>query len=315
MNSAFDLGTLAPPPDFRYVGLHPDPGNSIRILLAAVGAGAACGLLFGHGFARAALSTVAVASTTLALARPRRARRSPGARAGNMAIVPWGVLVESEDSSRVLRWAAVERVHLHLIFGRDQGTPTSSYSFVTVETEHESFSGRAFGAVALERLVVHLEAYAREAAHRVALDLEGVRPGEGPIEPDFEPLLLSARAFVESAPASQALDLPPAGYRKTSTRAGSFRSIEVLRNILRDRTDHTIDPRAFAAVVAAELRATELADDLVALVQSPHPFIAAVARVAARKLGVATSRAGALDEVAPFLLGRDIDALRAWGAA
>jgi hypothetical protein len=72
------------------------------------------------------------------------------------------------------------------------------------------------------------------------------------------------------------------------------------------------DPRAFAAVVAAELNAAELAPELVALTQCPHPLVAAVARQAARKLGVPKARTGTLDEVAPFLWEGDRARLDAW---
>jgi hypothetical protein len=51
---------------------------------------------------------------------------------------------------------------------------------------------------------------------------------------------------------------------------------------------------------------------LLELVQSPHPLLAAIAKVAARKLGAPTSRAGALDEVAPFLHTEDMEAMAAW---
>jgi hypothetical protein len=201
-----------------------------------------------------------------------------------------------------------------MIHGRDGGTATTRWSLVTVETEHERFTGRAVGAVSLERLMVHLDAYAREAAHRVALDLGGEQASEGPTEPDCEPLILAARAWVESGAGSEVLDLPPAGYRNGALHKGGGRAVEVLGSVLRDRLARRVDPRAFAAVVAAEIRATELVDDLVLLVQSPHPVIAAVAKVAARKLGAPTARVGALDEVAPFLMGPDVDSLASWAA-
>jgi hypothetical protein len=86
----------------------------------------------------------------------------------------------------------------------------------------------------------------------------------------------------------------------------------VLRRILRDRTPKPSDPRAFAAVVAAELHATELVPELVALAQCPHPLIAAVARQAARRLGAPRSKTGTLDELSPFLFESDRIGLEAW---
>jgi hypothetical protein len=160
-----------------------------------------------------------------------------------------------------------------------------------------------------------VQAYARESAHATALDLAGATPGEGPLEPEFEPLLAAARAFLGSAPASSRLGLPPGGYRSAGLVAASPGAVDELRSILRDRTEKPCDPRVFAAVLAAELRATELAEDLLALVQSPHPLLAAVAKVAATKLGVPSARAGAVDEVAPFLMPNDVDALVSWSKA
>jgi hypothetical protein len=309
---------LAPSPDFRYVGLFPGPRVRFGVLAAGVGACAAVGASLCHvAMERAVLLTVAAGLIALAFAgfgSPYVSRRS-GGNAFEMAIVPWGVLVESDHAVRALRWAAIQRVQLSMVHGRDHGTPTTRWSLVTVDAIGERFSGRAMGAVPLERLTVHLDAYAHEAGHRIALDLGGQRAGEGPIEADCESLLMAARTWIESATATQMLDLPPGGYRRTTHLSASRRAVEVLGAVLRDRTGHEVDARAFAAVVAAELHATELADDLVALVQSPHPVIAAVARVAAQRVGVPTARVGALEEVAPFLLGRDVEALTAWGAS
>jgi hypothetical protein len=88
--------------------------------------------------------------------------------------------------------------------------------------------------------------------------------------------------------------------------------VGVLRRILVDRTPRAADPRAFAAVVAAELDARELAPEIIPLTQCPHPLVAAVAKQAARKLGVSRARTGTLDEVAPFLWEGDRARLEAW---
>jgi hypothetical protein len=309
---------LAPSPDFRYVGLFPGPRVRFGLLAGALGACSAVGATLCHApVGRGVLLTVAAGSAALAFAgvgSPYVSRRSGGS-ALELAIVPWGILVESDHAVRAMRWAAIQRVQLQMVHGRDHGTPTTRWSLVTVDAIGERFSGRAMGAVPLERLTVHLDAYAQEASHRIALDLRGERAGDGPIEADCESLLMAARSWIETAPASRMLDLPPGGYRRTTQLAPSGRALEVLGAVLRDRTDREVDPRAFAAVVAAEIRAMELEEDLVALVQSPHPVIAAVARVAAKKLGVPTARVGVLDEVAPFLLERDVEALSAWAAS
>jgi hypothetical protein len=263
------------------------------------------GVVVGMNTRAAALFALA-ASTALAI----RAARSKRTLTATMAVVPWGILVDPDYSPRILRWAAIKRVHVEIFYGRDAGTATTLYSVVTIETEHERLSGCAAGAAPLDRLLAHLEPYTREQSHAIALDLDGDRPSEGPLEPECEPLLSSARAWIESAPASMRLELQ-ASYRGVFGGA-SPRTAEVLRGVLRDRTGRAVDPRAFAAVIAAELGVREVIDDLLALVQSPHPVIAAVAKTAARKLGAATTRTGALEEVAPFLSERDYQVLAAW---
>jgi hypothetical protein len=128
-------------------------------------------------------------------------------------------------------------------------------------------------------------------------------------------LLASARDWLDSARAVSHLELVPAGYRRSSSLAPTPRAVEVLRHVLRDRTPRPADPRAFAAVVAAELRARELVPDLVTLTQCPHPLLAAVARQAARKLGAPRAKTGTLEEVSPFLFESDRTRLEAWATA
>lgn len=309
------MDQLAPLPDFRYVGLEPVAPVRSRYWTGAALAGAASATLAaadGLG-ARSLLLGAATAMVSMLFLRGQSTPSAGPLR--TLAIVPWGILVDHEEQPRVLRWAAVKSVHVETHFGRDTGSTTTLYSRVTIETEHERFGGRAYGAVSIERLLAHLKAYAEEQTHTVALDLEGSLHGQGPIEPDCEVLIGAARAFLESAPASSQLELPAMSYRSPAARATTPRTLEELRRVLRDRSRRTVDPRPFACVLAAELSAVEVVDDLVALVQSPHPIVAAVAKQAARKLGVSTARAGSLEEIAPFLLEEDTRALEAWAAS
>jgi hypothetical protein len=309
------MGALAPAPDFRYVGFEPSPSLGARFLAGTVIGGASVGaalgraLTLGEAFLGAALAASGIAYLW-------RKAHGPGPLFGKtgvpLAFVPWGILVEEDGALRVLRWAAVRRVHLHVIYGRDVATPSTLWSVVTVETDRDRYTARAPGAVPLESVLANLDAYAEESSHSIAMDLDGENKGEGPVEPDFEPLLSAARAFVDSAPASTRLSLPSASYRRTSARAAADETIEELRRVIVDRTPRAVDPRPFAAVLAAELHATELARDIVKLVQSPHPFVAGVAKAAARKLGANPARAGSLDEVAPFLLDEDVEAMEDW---
>jgi len=308
---------LAPAPDFRYVGFFPGPRRGIGLLGGVVAAGAGLGTGIWHAFGpRGAFASglVAVATAAYSMHRLRWGPRAPrvAARSVPMAIVPWGLLVDHHDHPRILHWAAITRVHIETTFGRDQATDSALWSYVVIETPRERFMGHTPGTVPLERLTVHLDAYASEAAHAIAFDLDGAQAGRGPEEPDCEPLLHSARAYVQTSSASARLGLEAASYRRITSRHASVRTLDTLRSILRDRTDRPVDPRPFAAIVAAELGAQALTSELIALVQSPHPIVAAVAKAACQRLGVSHARVGTLDEVAPFLRESDLATLQAW---
>jgi hypothetical protein len=314
---------LAPTPDFRYVGLEPSPRLGARTWasLAATGATLGAGALHALGLRGALVAAVAASAAALALRRTRgpsvtRVNASRGSERRDgvaMAIVPWGVLVQPDLEPRILRWAAVKRVHVEMIHGRDGGTPTTLWSIVTIETNHERFAGRAAGAIAIERLVAHVDAYADEQAHAIALDLDGSRAADGPHEPVIESLLAAARSSALGGRDGMRLGLPM-GYRNAGSHA-SIETIDVLRGVLCDRSPRSPDPRALAAVLAAELGASPLTRELQSLVQSPHPIVAAVAKAAAGKLGVDAAKVGAVSEVAPFLHDADVDALQRWAPA
>lgn len=308
--------SLAAAPDFRYVGLEPgqDLGPRVAASLFLAGGGVGAGLLRELGLLHAALGAF-VAATGLALVwrRVSAPLRGAGTRRVPFALVPWGVLVE-DDSPRVLRWAAVRSLHVHTMYGRDAATPSTLWSYVTMRTEHELFAGRTPGAAPLDRLLAHLEAYASEQNHAVALDLDGERASADLLEPEFERILAAALEMLLSEPSSHRLGLETS-YRSTGPRAASHATVASLREILRDRREHPLDRRPLASVVAAELGLREVVPELVALVQSPHPMVAATAKAAALRLGAAHSRVGGIDEVAPFLPQEDVDALRAWIAS
>ncbi|CAN5449926.1 hypothetical protein BH09MYX1_BH09MYX1_11020 [soil metagenome] len=232
-----------------------------------------------------------------------------------IAVVPWGVIVEDDRYPRILRWAAIRRVHLQSVYGRDEGTPSTLWSFLDVETDHERYAGRAAGAVPLEGLLANLAAYTRESSAKIALDLDGLQAGEGPTEPDVGSLIAAAEDALHAPPTSSRLAVPHAGYRGVPLRNASAETVVALREILGDRSSHDPDRRPLAAILAGILGARALIPDLLDLVQSPHPVVAAVARAAAQRIGAPASRTGRIDEIAPFLHDEDVLALNAWNAA
>ena len=306
---------LAPAPDFRYVGLvpHQDLGAKVAASLFLAGGSVGAGLLRELGLLHAALGAF-LAATGLALVWRRVAAPMRRDATGiPFAIVPWGVLVDQVDAPRVLRWAAVRSLHVHTMYGRDAAATTSTlWSLVTLQTEHELFAGRTTGAAPLERLLAHLEAYSREQDQRLALDLDGdAASAAAPLEPEFERVLGAAHELLLSPPSSHRLGIETS-YRMTGGRVAGTEALASLRAILRDRRTSQIDRRPLAAVVAAELGLRELVPELVALVQSPHPMVAACAKAAALRLGGAGAKVGVIDEVAPFLPLEDVEAITAW---
>ena len=284
------------------------------VACGAVAAGVAASPL---PFAQGAVAYLGVGAALALLLR--NSRRAAGQRRGAsgssrlaLALVPWGVLVESGGGSRALRWAAVKNVEMTIVHGRDDLTPITRFSLVRIDTAGGALVGYASGAAPLDRLVAHLGAYAGEQDCAISLDLEGERAPGRNHEPQCEPLFSAARSFLDSGAGYAALALPSATYRTAWSRAASDDTLDILRAVLAGRDAEPVDRRPFAAVVAAELHATSLVDELIALVASPHPLVASVAKAAALRLGAATSRVGSLDEVAAFLAPADLDALTAW---
>ena len=312
----------APPPDFRYVGLSPAQGRAsphLAFAAAGVSSGLAGLLLFYGGPEAPALvmSLVAGGITAVALSEHGafRAVKRPSASPMAMAIVPWGVLIQPDgaEGARVLRWPGVRSVSVDFVHTRDAaGTPSTSWSFVTIETGRERFVGRTAGPVALERLMAHLGAYAQESSLPVALDLEGTE--SGPIvgmEPVIAPMLGRVRDLLRSGAVFEALSLEGGSYRGDYARGAGEATVAALREALRTTTA-AADPRVIAALLAAELGASALVPDLLRLVTAAHPGVAAAAKAAALRLGAEPNRAGSLDEVAPFLLDEDLASLEAW---
>jgi hypothetical protein len=309
-----------PPPDFRYVGLQPAP-SSREVMLGAAAAGAATFALavaLGGGPEPGTLTAASLVGVTTALLAARRrgpTERGPRSSRAPIAIVPWGVLILAETAPRILRWAAVRAVRVDLVCEMDAATPLTRWSVVHIDTERESFAGRAPGSVALERLEAHFERYAEEAARPIALDLDGTTALDAPLEPVFELLLAEARRLLHGGALSERISLPPASYRDPRGAAVSDEALILLRARLESSGGEQADPRPLACLIAAETGATELAALVVGLTTCPHPLVAAVARAAALRLGTDVQRAGSLDELAEFLPEADLDQLRGWCGA
>ncbi|AUX45978.1 hypothetical protein SOCE26_074800 [Sorangium cellulosum] len=306
-----------PPPDFRYVWLHPERGSTGAFAAAGTaglaGISAAC---WSAGSQALSLGLMAMGSALGVLALARAEPRLPvqrGAREVTMAVVPWGILVNPDTDLRVLRWPAVRRVRVDVSHTMRGGTPAVVSSLVTVHTERDVLAGRAAGAVDLERLLANLEGYAQEAARPVAGDIEGQTAlGDGVTEPIAAELLQAADAVCTTSRGSAQLALPGGGYRTAATRAAAPETVSVLRSALAWSHDCPADPRPLAAILAGELGAAELVPELLRLASSPHPVAAAFGKAAALRLGAPPNRAGSIDEVAAFLFEEDVEIGKQW---
>jgi len=306
----------AQPPDFRYVGLVPGRSPVARIGVTTVPIAASGALLWTTGHQAIALVMTLATSAWAAVALARHGLlglSARGAREVSMAIVPWGVVVSPDTEARTLRWPAIRSVRVDASHTLRGGTPVIESSLVTVETDREVFAGRSPGAVALERLVANLDAYAEESSCPVARDLHGhVALDPDGTEPVVEALFRCGSELCRSRDGAHLLALPTAGYRTVTSNVSGPETLEVLRGVLRWDGQSSADPRALAAIVAGLLGARALVPELVRLVSCPHPVVAACAKASALRLGASRMKAGSTEELSAFLFEEDLEAITRW---
>ncbi len=297
------------------MGLSPAAPPERLALAAITGTGAIAIAAATQASPRAfAIALVACGAATLFARRATIGFRRYGVPSP-MAIVPWGVIVSPDaDDERVLPWSGVRRILVEHFHTKDvAGAPATVESYVTVETARERLAGRAPGHVSLERLIAFLDAYQDESARPVAVDLDGNPLAGDPLDGQgiTTKLLEAAPTLLASAQGRDSLSLEPMSYRDDDSRAPSVGTVRTLRDVLRGTPDRA-DARPLAALLSAEIHAESLLPELLRLVTSVHPVVAACAKAAALRLGAEPTRVGALEEVAPFLSDEDLSALSAW---
>lgn len=308
------------PPDFRYVFLAPGPSSAaVTLAVGTVGTACAAFALWSSISPPVSVALTALAGGAAALAMGRGDRRvnalgNARAREVSMAIVPWGVIVAPDSDPRVLRWPAIRKVDVDVRHTMRGGTPAITSSLVAVHTDREIFAGRSPGAVNLERLVANLDAYAAEAARPPARDLDGREAAiDDATEPMAGALIRHGEDLCASGHGAARLSLPAAGYRTVASRRATPETIAELHAALdADLDARAADPRPLASIAAGLLGATDLVPDLLRLVSSPHPLVAAFAKAAALRLGAPMSRAGSLDELGAFLCEEDLEVITTW---
>jgi len=312
---------FAPPPDFRYISLEPAQARpNLKGRALATGA-IVCGVgvmtLGSHALALTWTLGLGVGAAWYVLRHPPK----PAAAAfdiEHIAIVPWGVVVHSSAGPRVLRWGAIDSVEVR--YEREPGEIDDvasgvRWSEVTLRARTETLVGRARGLVPLERLEAHLPSYAQEAGRPIALDATATHTAMSDLEPVFPRLLDEVHRSVRAPDAIPELGLELRGYRGGAQGELGAEGLFVLKRWLTEDADPLgADRRPLAAVLAAELRARPLMDALVGLITSPHPFVAAVARASALRLGAELRRVGSLQELSDFVAATELDAMLSWGA-
>ncbi|HEY6724391.1 MAG TPA: hypothetical protein VI197_10170 [Polyangiaceae bacterium] len=309
---------FAPPPDFRYISLEPTQGapnlKGRAICTGAVVCGVGVMALGSNALALTWALGLGVGAAWFVLRRPPR-HTAAVIDIEHIAIVPWGVVVHAGSGPRVLRWGAIDSIHVRYQSERESATPVIRWSEVTLRARTETIVGRARGLAPLERLEAHLASYAQEAGRPIALDAAATTTAVSDLEPVFPRLLDEVHRSVRAPDAIPELGLDARGYRGGSQRDLGTEGLGVLRRWLtEDAAALGADRRPLAAVLAAELRARPLLETLMALVTSPHPFVAAVARSAALRLGAELRRVGSLQELSDFVAAAELEAMGSWGA-
>lgn len=251
-------------------------------------------------------------------------------RKAALQIVPWGVITavaHGWDEITQLVHESIEQAP----GTNDRGWPNAK-SFIYVDIAAERFQSVCDYHPALADLPMLSRAFAAETERQLAIDMEGAdqagtnntgadragadRAGERGVDPRsgdaFARILMGARAIARSELGKDLFDVTTADYRTMSRRLRT-EGLERLRTMLLERSER-LDRAPLAAVLAAELGAEDLIDDLIPLRNSPCPIAAAICRAAAIRLGASPSRFGSYRELRAFLEESEAQRLEGWAS-
>ncbi|MDC3958022.1 hypothetical protein [Polyangium jinanense] len=227
---------------------------------------------------------------------------SPFGRRVAMRIEPWGFVLDPEGKPEVLPWPRISQIrHRTVAVSED-----SSVEMFFVEVDGRTYRAVCPASAPITVLPVAFAGYVAAAKKPVALDLDGAVSIEG-TQATFAELLGRARRMLESPEGAAQLGMPAAGYRGVASRTPGHETASILRGALVGHR-RAVDEGPLAAMLAAMLRTRELLSEVLTLCMSPSPFVAAVGKAAALRLGAAPMQPGAVEEVLPFL---PVDEVRA----
>lgn len=305
------------PPVLRYHFLDPGPGKRPWILCGVtggVGMGATVAGAVALGAPLAVLlapvvGAVASAVTSI-VAGPLEPLRNLHAAA--VDIVPWGIVIDPDGKPEPVPWSGVRSIRYTVVsqdrWQEELGSKTAILTFEVGSRRIQAMGEEGKWLLPVCELHRRL---ARAAERRPAADIAGTEGldlgGLG------APLALArcAEAILDSADGRATLGLQSGGYRTAASTVAGQETRDALRAALFDGAA-PFDPGPLACLLAARLGVGSLLPDVLQLILSPSPLLAATARAAAVRLGASLMSAGSLGEVRHFLPAAEIADLRAW---
>ncbi|MDI3288233.1 hypothetical protein [Polyangium sp. 15x6] len=227
---------------------------------------------------------------------------SPFGRRVAMRIEPWGFVLDPEGKQKVLPWPRISQIR-HRTIAMSEG----SVEMFFVEVGRRTYRAVCPASAPITVLPVAFPGYVAAAERPVALDLDGAVSIEG-TRATFAELWGRARRMLESPDGAAQLGMPAAGYRGVASRTPGHETASILRGALVGHR-RAVDEGPLAAMLAAMLGTRELLSEVLTLCMSPSPFVAAVGKAAALRLGAAPMQPGAVEEVLPFLPADEVRAI------
>ncbi|MDI1452036.1 hypothetical protein [Polyangium sp. 6x1] len=291
--------------ELRHVDLEPGPGMGPWVragaTTAALAAASAAFTAVSHG----GLWYVFAAPIFMAIRGYLQAKeQSPFGLRAAIRIEPWGFVMHPEGmQEEVLPWPRISGIRHRTVRMSEE----RSVEMFFVEVDGETYRAVCPASAPLAVLPVALPGYVAAAQRPVALDLDGAVAVEG-TKATFAELFGWARRILESPDGATQLGMPTAGYRGAAARASGPETAAVLRSALVGHR-RPVDEGPLAAMLAALLGTRELLSEVLTLCMSPSPFVAAVGKAAALRLGAAPMQPGAVEEVLPFLPEDEVRAI------
>lgn len=308
------------PPELRYQFLRAGPGRSpwaMRGVAGGIGVTGAIAMYAATGLTITLFISPLIAFLVNGMFRGAARVLGPSKefRALPVGIVPWGIVIDPDRAPIAVPWPRLREVsYTRMTKDNDRYSAEPAIAVMLFNTDVGTVQAQGDDGEWVTSIDAFAPRFARNGVRPPAADIEGAQALETGGLPASLALLRRAEAILESADGRASLGLDAGDYRSTSSRAPGPETRALLREALwHDRAGP--DPGPLAAVLCAELGISELVPDLLRLILSTSPLLAATARAAAARLGASPVAAGSLDELEHFLPAEEISELRRWLAA